>query len=353
MYDENQIRYLADNGNTSPSASQHGEITDIQENIDSEKQAENQTENQAENPAEAATEVPGNEESSSSLAFPGISSLLWFACGLAIPLAAIGIKKLIKKSGTKKTTAAFLPEPHVEKLHELGARKNQQDCFAVSPPELAKEHGLLMVVADGMGGLSDGDKISQAAVSAALNAFFSIDGTPEQVLIGLLTYANRAVYRLSGSDGALTGGTTILMGLLKDNMFHYLSVGDSRICLYRDGQLYQLNREHVYRMDLALSAVNGEIGIGEVYSHQKGDGLTSYLGMGTLKYIDLPAKPLAVLPGDKIILMSDGVYNALTTEEFTAALDAGTGKAAAALDLAIKSKGYARQDNYTALILSC
>lgn len=345
MYDENQILYLADNGDASPSDSQNEEIMEIQENSDSENQTENLT--------ETVTEVQNNGESSSFPAFFNISSLLWFACGLAIPLAAIGIKTLIKKFSREETATAFLSEPHVEKLHELGARKNQQDCFAVSSPELAKEHGLLMVVADGMGGLSDGDKISQAAVSAALNAFFSIDGTPEQVLLGLLAYANRAVYRLSGSDGALTGGTTILMGLLKDNVFYYLSVGDSRICLYRDGQLYQLNREHIYRMDLALLAVNGEIGVGEVYSHQKGDGLTSYLGMGPLKYIDLPAKPLAVLPGDKIILMSDGVYNALTTEEFTAALDAGTGKAADALDLAIKSKGYARQDNYTALILSC
>lgn len=353
MYDENQILYFVDNDDVFPSASQNGEIMETQGNNDIENKMENQEENQIENSTETVTEIQNNEESSSSTAFPGIGSLLWFACGLAIPLAAIGIKTLIKKSGTKKATPAFLSEPHVEKLHELGARKNQQDCFAVSPPELAKEHGLLMVVADGMGGLSDGDKISQAAVGAALNAFFSINGTPEQVLLGLLAYANRAVYRLSGSDGTLTGGTTILMGLLKDNMFYYLSVGDSRICLYRDGQLYQLNREHIYRMDLALSAVNGEISIGEVYSHQKGDGLTSYLGMGTLKYIDLPAKPLALLPGDKIILMSDGVYNALTTEEFTAALDAGTGKAADALHSVIKSKGYARQDNYTALILSC
>ena len=210
-----------------------------------------------------------------------------------------------------------------------------------------------MIVADGMGGLSDGDKISQAAVSAALNAFFSVEGDPRQILLSLLAHAHRTVTRLSGSDGMPSGGTTILMGLFKDNMFHYLSVGDSRICLYRHGQLYQLNREHIYCNDLAVSAVNGEIGIGDVYSHRKSGGLTSFLGMGALKHIDLPAQPLATLPGDKIILMSDGVYNALTTEEFTAALDAGTGKVADALNQAIQAKGYARQDNYTAVILSC
>ena len=284
-------------------------------------------------------------------------SLLWFACGLAIPIAILCvwtiIKMIIRKARNKEVSPASQSELHIEKLHELGARKNQQDCFAVSPLELAKEQGLLMIVADGMGGLSDGDKISQAAVSAALNAFFSVEGTPQQILLSLLAHANRAVSRLSGSDGMPSGGTTILMGLFKDNMFHYLSVGDSRICLYRQGQLYQLNREHIYCNDLAISAVNGEIGIGDVYSHRKSGGLTSFLGMGALKHIDLPAKPLATLPGDKIILMSDGVYNALTEEEFTAALNTGTGEVANALNLAIQAKGYAKQDNYTAVILSC
>ena len=39
----------------------------------------------------------------------------------------------------------------VGKVHETGARESQQDCFAVLPEELWPEHGLLAVVADGMG----------------------------------------------------------------------------------------------------------------------------------------------------------------------------------------------------------
>lgn len=331
----------------------------LSETTPTEEQTETQdnAETQDDTGMQSDTEIQSDAGETPSPAPLDTDSLLWFACGLAIPIVVLCIwtiiKRIIRKSRKKETPAMSQSELHIEKLHELGARKNQQDCFAVSPLELAKDQGVLMIVADGMGGLSDGDKISQTAVSAALNAFFSVEGTPQQILLSLLAHANRAVNRLSGSDGAAPGGTTILMGLFKDNMFHYLSVGDSRICLYRHGQLYQLNREHIYCNELAISAVNGEIGISDVYSHRKSGGLTSFLGMGALKYIDLPARPLAVLPGDKIILMSDGVYNALTEEEFTVSLDAGTGNVADALNQVIQAKGYARQDNYTAVILSC
>lgn len=346
LYIDEGIALLSENTSS-------GESAEAQENPETQDDAETQSDVETQTNTGIQSDAG---EASSSMPFD-TGSLLWFACGLAVPIVILCIwtviKKIIRKPRDKETSPAPQSELHIEKLHELGARKNQQDCFAVSPLELAKEQGLLMIVADGMGGLSDGDKISQAAVSAALNAFFSVEGDPRQILLSLLAHANRAVSRLSGSDHVPSGGTTFLMGLFKDNMFHYLSVGDSRISLYRNGQLYQLNREHIYCNELALSAVNGEIGIGDVYSHRKSGGLTSFLGMGALKHIDLPAQPLATLPGDKIILMSDGVYNALTAEEFTAALDAGTGKAADALNQAIQAKGYARQDNYTAIILSC
>ena len=201
------------------------------------------------------------------------------------------------------------------------------------------------------GGLSDGDKVSQAAVSAALDGFFTARGTPEQILLELLNRAAAAVNRTLGPGGMRTGGTTMVMGLIKDGAFHCLSVGDSRICLYRGGVLYQLNREHVFRNELAVRFVNGETSLQEVCGHPKAGGLTSYLGMGDIRYVDLPAQPVAVRQGDRFILMCDGVYNALSEEELSEVLNAENGTIAGALRAAIQSKNYANQDNYTAVIL--
>ncbi len=239
----------------------------------------------------------------------------------------------------------------IGKLHQQGARSSQQDCFSVTPEDLMPTHGLLAVVADGMGGLADGDKVSQTAVSAMVNGFFLLQGEPDQVLLTLLEQANNEVNRLLGPDGYSRGGSTLVAGLVRNGFFHYISVGDSRICLYRDGALYQLNREHVFRRELELRAVNQEEALSAAAVHPKAAGLTSYLGMGRLKYVDVPDQPLAVRPGDKFVLMSDGVYNALSQAELTACLAGTPEQAAVELEETIRAKKYSNQDNYTAVIL--
>ncbi len=275
---------------------------------------------------------------------------LGLIAGLLLALAGVGIARLLRRKKTPQTETAH--SPTVEKLHEQGARKSQQDSFFVSPAEMIPSHGLLAAVADGMGGLSGGDQVSQTAVTAVMEGFYTAQGTPEQVLLALLTQANRAVNDLLGPDGLRTGGSTLVAGLIRDGNFYSLSVGDSRICLYRDGALWQLNREHIFRDELYLRAVNGEVALSEAVGHPQASGLTSFLGMGELKYVDLPARPVRVRTGDLFLLMSDGVYNALSDEELTAALDQGEG-AADALRNAIEAKGYSNQDNYTAVLLRC
>lgn len=241
--------------------------------------------------------------------------------------------------------------PQVGKLHQQGARSSQQDCFSVSPSDLVPTYGLLAVVADGMGGLSDGDKVSQAAVAAMMNSFYEAPGQPEEVLLALLGRANNEVNRLLGPDGYSKSGSTVVAGLVRNGKFYSLSVGDSRVCLYRGGALYQLNREHIFRHELEIRAVNGEEDLRTAYTHPRGAGLTSYLGMGQLKYVDMPAAPIDIQGGDMFLLMSDGVYNALTQAELTACLNASAVEAAARLEQAIRAKNYSNQDNYTAVIL--
>ena len=266
------------------------------------------------------------------------------------------MKKFLHKDKPQAPSAPSpvpAPEPYtVEKLHEQGARSSQQDSFYVSE-ETARDN-LLVIVADGMGGLSDGDKVSQTAVTAAAQGFYSIrDNDPERVLLSLLQRANRAVNDLLGSSGIYQSGSTMVAGLIRSRAFYYVSVGDSRIYLYRGGTLYQLNREHVYRDELYLRAINEGGTLAGADAHPRAKGLSSFLGMGELKYVDIPAQPVDIHPGDRFLLMSDGVYNALSEAEIASALDQGPGLAAQLLNTAIRAKNYQNQDNYTAVIITC
>lgn len=292
------------------------------------------------------------------------------ACLLLLCIYGIYSIYAKKKKGRKKKTEEKEELPMTEevlteetpvkaarigKLHEQGARAGQQDCFGISDESLIESHGLLAVVADGMGGLSDGDKVSAAAVEAILDSFALYQGrcTLEQQLLLLAKQAAESVNSLLGAAGIRKSGSTLVMGLLRDGFFSFLSIGDSRICLYRQGILLQLNREHIYQNKLALDAVNGEIPLPEIYTDSRRSGLTSFLGMGTLAHIDIPAEPIQLLSGDKLLLMSDGVYNALEKTELEQCLTASPDEAAKRLHQAIQEKSYENQDNYTAVIIEC
>lgn len=292
--------------------------------------------------------VPGEMEP------PDLLTCISFGLAAVFAVVAVVLVILLLGKKQKKKMPNVLPAESISvgKLHEVGGRKSQQDCFAVSPEELVSTHGLLAVVADGMGGLADGDKVSQTAVASVLDGFFSAQGEPNHILLSLTESANRAVNRLLGPNIGKSG-STLVAGLIRDGQFHYISVGDSRICLYRNGVLHQLNREHIYCHELSIQAVNGSGTLQSAFTHPKAAGLTSYLGMGQLKYIDIPAQPVTVQPGDKFVLMSDGVYNALSQEELSDALNGTATQAAEDLGRLIQSKAYQNQDNYTAVILAC
>lgn len=291
--------------------------------------------------------------------------LILIAAAVAVGIALLVFLRLARKKpdteesqDTDSIPATRLDKPSsnmvaIGKLHSQGKRKSQQDSFFVSPAEMIPTHGLLALVADGMGGLADGDRVSQTAVSTMAEGFYNIKGEPMLLLLALLERANRAVNNLLGPSGRNKSGSTLVAGLIRDNKFYYLSVGDSRVCLYRNGMLIQLNREHVFRNELLIQAVNGEKTFQAALSDKSAAGLTSFLGMGKLKYVDIPACGIEIQPGDRFLLMSDGVYNALPDEELVVHLNKTPEEAAQDIGTAIEAKGYTSQDNYTAVILGC
>jgi len=291
----------------------------------------------------------------------GILSLALIVTVVLMALRCRSFKKRITQLSNRKSqileAAAPIPAApsdkiQVGKVHEVGAREYQQDCLAVSPLELYSQKGLLALVADGMGGLTDGDRMSQAAANAILSGFISSrDAAPADLLLALTAEANQAVNRLLGPQNQGRSGTTLVAGLVKNGLFHYISVGDSRICLYRQGMLTQLNREHDYKSELAVQAINGVGTVWDANTHPKAAALTSFLGMGNLKYVDIPAEPVKLRGGDKIILMSDGVYNALSVLELENALAQPAQKAAETITQMIQGKAFRTQDNYTAVVL--
>lgn len=238
----------------------------------------------------------------------------------------------------------------VGKVHNIGRRNSQQDSLGVAE----YKDGILAVVADGMGGLSDGDKVSQRIVLTMLqDSTGLVGGSTEGALYQMVAHVNCEVNRMLGVSDRYKSGSTLIAVLVEAGSFQWVSVGDSRIYLYRGGELLQINREHVYAADLLQKAVNQEIAFEEIAQNPQKKSVSSFIGMGELKYIDGSMRPVRTVPGDRLLLMSDGVFNTLSEQEICDVLiqEKEAKNAARMLEEQVLARQNGKQDNFTAIIL--
>lgn len=238
------------------------------------------------------------------------------------------------------------------KAHGMGKRDYQQDCLGLTP--VLEGQGLLAVVADGMGGLSGGEKVSQRILVKALD--FGAKLTAERVdnaLPEMVAEINEDVNAMLGADGIYKSGSTLIAALLLNDRMKWVSVGDSRIYLYRQGYLNQLTRDHDLLQEWMPDILDDVLTYPEAIENPEHRKLTSFIGMGTLRYMDQNLTPTRLLPGDRVLLMSDGVYGTVSEQEIAAILKEfpDVQQASDAIARQIESANLSYQDNYTVLIV--
>lgn len=119
-------------------------------------------------------------------------------------------------------------------------RKNNQDSILL-------EGALgLYAVADGMGGHKGGEVASQLALEEAKKVLLTADlKNPQDIIEKIYEQASARVFDESQINPKLRGmGTTLVLALLKGNQIHIGNVGDSRMYLFRDEQLWLLTEDH-------------------------------------------------------------------------------------------------------------
>ena len=273
--------------------------------------------------------------------------------------AKMGQTKPVQPIGDDPQTQQLLGSPErpvvaqVGNLHNIGQRAYQQDAFGVSPlqdEKLRHSRGVLAVLADGMGGMTNSGELSQAAVLEALRSFPQAPGGTGETLASVAhSVLDMVQKRFTGSGS----GSTLVLANIRDGKLDFLTIGDSRIALLRDGALLTLNREHNYAATLRHQAALGLIPWREVTENPRCRALTSYLGLADDPAMDFPAEPIPLTSGDKIVLMSDGVFGTLDDETLTRVLfrSQNVVEAAHKLEDAVLMARKANQDNFTAVII--
>lgn len=245
---------------------------------------------------------------------------------------------------------------HIGKIHSLGRRESQQDSFAYSDVEneaIINEKGVLLIVADGMGGLANGAEVSSLTAVSMLqyfDHFMQSDNIAEE-LRNMVNYANNEVNKFLGEEQIGKCGSTLVATLIKNHQIYWISVGDSSIFLCHDNQIERINPLHNYAEDLKEMVLRGEISEEEAAMHPKRAALTSYIGAGAITHISQNEEPIPFTSGDRLILASDGIFGTASIEEMEDMMRYDVEEAALKLKYLIESKNKRNQDNYTAIIM--
>jgi serine/threonine protein phosphatase PrpC len=227
---------------------------------------------------------------------------------------------------------------------QLGGRNEQQDRWGLFPTP--DQHGLLALVADGMGGHRDGALGAQMVIDTARsylqNSLARLHADPSAALDQLCQQMHEAI-----NDHSESARSTVVMVWIDAGEVHWLNVGDSRLYHFRRGRRLMRTRDH---SAVQLLMDMGEIDESEMATHPAQNRLYRCLGGEEDPKADTGS--FTIHPGDLLALCSDGVWEHIAEPElWSAALDNGPAIAAQTLTEQAVQRGGTSADNATLVLL--
>lgn len=232
----------------------------------------------------------------------------------------------------------------------LGQRDEQQDAFAFSnlSDALFLPHGgLLALLADGMGGMANGQAVSRFCTRTFLKLYrskdehTSIPDALQQCLHQTVALLREEMELQSWGEA----GSTFIAAVLLQDTLHWLSVGDSGLFVETDGEMRQLNVMHTYAAELDARVEKGELDAQSALADPQREALTSFLGREAPSLVDQGTLTLSA--GESILLSSDGLFKTLSLEQISNQLR-GTHQQRCELILqAVTAQENPHQDNAT------
>jgi len=190
----------------------------------------------------------------------------------------------------------------VGQYSDKGIKAENQDSIGFSVPgnlALLETKGIACALADGISSSAEGKQASQACVTGFIADYFSTPDTWSVKQSGgkVLTAINTWLHGQSSQykDASRGLASTFSAIVIKSTTAHLFHVGDSRIYLFREGELEQLTTDHRIRIDAEQE----------------------YLGraFGVDYCLDIDYKSLTVEEGDRFLLTTDGIHDVISDKQ--------------------------------------
>jgi protein phosphatase len=221
-------------------------------------------------------------------------------------------------------TSALL-ELEFAQLSDRGrVRELNEDYLGHTAPDTAaraRSHGWLFAVADGVGGHQDGEVASRLTVGTLLAGFEkAVAGEPHAPLLQRLVQAANEIVHDAGLASGAAGrsmATTVVACALRFDRATIAHVGDSRCYLIRRGHARALTRDH--------TLANEQFRIGIISAAQAAEVSSRHMltrSLGSELFISADVSEHRVIPGDVLLLCSDGLHGAVSAADLAEAAGA-------------------------------
>jgi protein phosphatase len=183
-----------------------------------------------------------------------------------------------------------------------------------------EEHGLVLAVADGIGGAEGGAVASRTALEQLREQLLAVpeNGADVAGIIGAAGQrANRALLDIANRESALYGMGSTLCGLyLNPPGVQVFNCGDSRAYRLRNGFLKRLTEDH---SEASEAVREGRLSAAEAGGSPLNHQLTNHLGMAGFRMVIEKGPDLR--HGDVLLVCSDGLYDLVDEETIISLVD--------------------------------
>ena len=209
------------------------------------------------------------------------------------------------------------PEPElrfdVASAISQGGREYQEDAIVTDFP-VGSESGFV-VLADGMGGHAAGDIASKIVVTEVYSElkfqsanFVKFEQEIPNFLNDSAMSANACLRNHVASNPETRGmGATLVSMVLVESRLFWMSIGDSPLYVFRDGDMTQINEDHSMAPQIDFMIESGLIDEETGKNHPDRNCLTSVILGENIAKMDCPEKPYELIEDDIVVVSSDGL----------------------------------------------
>jgi PPM family protein phosphatase len=202
-------------------------------------------------------------------------------------------------------------------------RKENQDAYIVQ--QLWSADKALLAVIDGVGGYTGGEKAAAIAKESIEQYMQLPSGDTLTMLREAVLFANNRIVEERKKEQMTSEMCCVLTAVVADaaaQCIYYAHVGDTRLFCYRDGKLQKITRDHSF---VGIREDAGEISEADAMSHPQRNQILREVGSALHRLDDEDFMDYgleALLPGDQLLLCSDGLTDMVTSKQMIRLLSA-------------------------------